>query len=83
MTIKNIVISGGAYKGLYTLGALNYLSSIKFYDINQIENIYGSSVGGLIGLLLCLKLKWKDVLSHTVNRPWDKLINISPELGFG
>ena len=59
MTIKNIVLSGGAYKGFYTIGALKYLSENNFYNINDIEKMYGTSVGSLLGALLCLKLNWK------------------------
>ena len=39
MTIKNIVLSGGAYKGFYTIGALKYLSENNFYNINDIEKM--------------------------------------------
>ena len=90
MTIKHLAISGGSYKGFYTLGALNYLVDIKYYDINEIESIYGASVGGMIGLVLCLKLDLKDVIDHAINRPWQNLFrftaedifNIIPKKGF-
>ena len=52
MTIKNIVMAGGAYNGLYIIGALKYLIENSFFDINNIETIYGTSVGGFIGVLL-------------------------------
>ena len=48
MTIKNLVLSGGAYKGFYTIGALKYLSKVDFYKIENIEKIYGTSVGSFI-----------------------------------
>lgn len=76
MTIKNIVLSGGAYKGFYTIGALKHLSKIQFYDIEDIENIYGVSVGSIIGLILSLKLDWEDMIGHAVNRPLAKFISI-------
>lgn len=79
MTIKNIVLSGGAYKGFYTIGALKHLSKIQFYNIDNIENIYGVSVGSLIGLILCLKLDWNDMIEHAINRPWQKLFQFGPE----
>ena len=37
MTIKHLVLSGGAYKGFYTVGAIKYLSSIKFYDKGEVD----------------------------------------------
>ena len=79
MTIKNIVLSGGAYKGFYTIGDLKRLSKIQFYDIEDIENIYGVSVGSIIGLILCLKLDWEDMIGHAINRPWQNLFQFGPE----
>ena len=48
MTIKHLVLSGGGYKGLYSIGALKHLYEKKFYNIDDIENIYGTSVGAII-----------------------------------
>ena len=79
MVIKHIVISGGGYKGFYTIGALKHLSSIDYFNIDNIESIYGGSVGGLIGLILCLKLDFKDVCEHAIHRPWQNLFHFSPE----
>ena len=39
MPIKQLVFSGGAYKGFYTLGALKHLSETSFYKLDDIENI--------------------------------------------
>ena len=74
--IKHLVLGAGAYNGVYILGALNYLSQIKFYDINNIESIYGGSVGGFIGAILCLKLDWKAIIKYVVDRPWDKTFKL-------
>jgi len=77
MTIKNLVLSGGAYKGFYTIGALNHLSKTEFYKIENIEKIYGTSVGSLIGAVLCLKLNFDDIIEYGVNRPWHKSFKFS------
>ena len=74
--IKHIVLAAGAYKGLHILGALNYLASIEFYDIENIQTIHGGSVGGIIGALLCLKIEWEDIIQYIVNRPWNKVIKL-------
>ena len=52
MTIKHLVLSGGAYKGFYTIGALKYLNDNKFYNLENIETMYGTSVGGLVAAIL-------------------------------
>lgn len=80
MTIKNIVLSSGAYKGFYTVGVIKHLLNEKFFSIDNIENIYGSSVGSIIGVLLCLKLDWNDIVEYTINRPWEKNINFSTQM---
>ena len=80
MTIKNIVLSSGAYKGFYTIGVINHLLNENLFKIDDIENIYGVSVGSIIGVLLCLKLDWNDIVEYTINRPWHKDINFNTQM---
>ena len=70
--IKHIVIESGGYKGLYVLGALDELNKSNYYDIENIKTIYGTSIGSYVGVLLCLKMKWCDLLEYFINRPWHK-----------
>ena len=79
MTIKTLVLSGGAYKGFYTIGALKHLTDVNFYNIDNIERIYGTSVGSMLGALLCLKLKWDDMIEYAINKPWHKCFKFSVE----
>lgn len=79
MPIKHIVLEGGAYLGISTLGALSMLQKEEFYDIEQIQTIYGSSIGAVIGGLLCLKLEWADLLEYIRDRPWYKILKFSPD----
>lgn len=78
--IKHIVLNGGAYLGLLELGALYTLQESKFYELINIETIYGTSIGGFIGALLCLKMNWNDILEYFIMRPWHKLFNIKPQM---
>ena len=55
MSIKHLVLSGGAYKGLYIIGAMKELLKENYINIDDIENIYGTSVGALIGVIICLE----------------------------
>ena len=79
MTIKNIVLSSGAYKGFYSIGVIKHLLDENFFKFEDIENIYGTSVGSIIGVLLCLKLDWNDIVEYSINRPWHKDINLSTQ----
>tara|TARA_Y100000768_G_scaffold383564_1_gene365958 strand:+ start:4736 stop:5620 length:885 start_codon:yes stop_codon:yes gene_type:complete len=82
MPIKHIILSGGAYKGLYEIGALKYLSEVGFYDINAIESIHGTSIGGFIATLLCFKMDWEIINDYIIKRPWHKITNVSPMMLF-
>ena len=79
MTIKHLVLSGGAYKGFYTIGALKYLNDNKFYELENIETMYGTSVGALVAAILCLKLNWDDLYEYCINKPWEKAFKFSVE----
>jgi len=82
MTIKHIVIAGGGPTGFYTYGAAKFLAEKNFWNINNIETIYGTSIGACIGALLCLKYDWSTLNDYIIKRPWDKIFNVSPETIF-
>jgi len=77
-TISTLVLSGGAYNGLIELGVLRRLSEKGFFEIDKVERIYGTSVGGFIAVLLALKMDWGDLVEYFVERPWHKLLSINP-----
>ena len=77
MTIKHLVFSGGAYKGFYIVGALDYLIDNKFLKLDDIETIYGTSVGGIIGLALCLKIEMKVLREYIIKKNWRKYFDFS------
>jgi predicted acylesterase/phospholipase RssA len=72
--IEHIVIESGGYKGLYALGALYQLNKENFYNIENIKTIFGTSIGSYVGVLLCLKMDWDDLLEYFIERPWHNSI---------
>jgi NTE family protein len=77
-SINTLVLSGGAYNGLIELGVLRRLSEKGFYDINSVERIHGTSIGGFIAVIIALKMDWVDLVEYFVERPWHKLLSINP-----
>lgn len=71
--IKHIVISGGCIWGLYEYGALKELHNTQFWNINNIESIYGTSVGALIAIILALKIDFETIDTYLIERPWIQL----------
>jgi len=78
MTIKHIVISGGGPLGFRFLGALQKLEKENFWKIDNIESIYGTSVGSIIGAFICLKYDWDTLNKYIIERPWHESIKINP-----
>ena len=39
MSIKHLVLAGGAYKGLYIIGAMNELIKQNYIDIMNVESL--------------------------------------------
>ena len=80
MVIKHIVISGGGPTGFLSYGAAKYLAQQGFWSHDNIETIYGTSIGSLIGAMLCLKHEWDTLDDYIVKRPWEKVIVNSLEM---
>ena len=71
--IKHIVISGGSIWGFSAFGILYEAISTGFININDIESIYGTSVGALVGLAFALKINHNILKDYLINRPWEQL----------
>ena len=80
MVIKHIVISGGGPTGLLSYGAAKHLAQQGFWSHDTVETIYGTSVGSLIGAMLCLKHEWSTLDDYIIKRPWEKVIVDSLEM---
>jgi predicted acylesterase/phospholipase RssA len=79
MTIKHLVISGGGPLGLRYLGALEKLETENFWKVNDIETIYGTSVGSMIGAFICLKYDWETLNQYIIERPWNDAFKINAQ----
>lgn len=77
MTIKHLVISGGGPLGLRYLGALEKLEQENFWKIDEIESIYGTSVGSIIGAFICLKYDWETLNKYIIERPWHDVFKVN------
>ena len=78
MVIKYLVLGGGGAGGYALYGALKYLSKNNYWSLENIESIYGTSIGALIGVFISLKYDWNSLDDYIIKRPWDKVIIIKP-----
>jgi predicted acylesterase/phospholipase RssA len=76
MTIKHLVLSGGGPIMIQLLGAIQHLETQHFVDLKNIESIYGTSAGAIIGVLICLKYDWETINEYIIKRPWQDVFKI-------
>ena len=79
MTIKHIVFSGGGPSGLIVLGTIQKLMTQCYFNIENIESIYSTSAGALLGIILCLKYDWETINTYFIKRPWHDAFPITAE----
>jgi predicted acylesterase/phospholipase RssA len=82
MTIKHLVLSGGGPTMIQTLGSIQHLEEKKFINLENIETIYGTSAGTLVGTLICLKFDWQTINDYIIKRPWQDVFKIQVQTIF-
>jgi predicted acylesterase/phospholipase RssA len=70
MTIKHLVFSGGGPSLIQTIGALQTVEAAGFVNLAEIQTIYGTSAGAILGLIICLKFDWPTINDYILLRPW-------------
>jgi predicted acylesterase/phospholipase RssA len=72
--IKNIVFSGGGFKGWAYIGTIKALN--EYVSINNISNVVGVSVGSVFGLLYVLQTDPDLLLDYIMNLNFKEVIDI-------
>jgi len=81
-TFRHLVISGGGPMGFRFLGALEELENQQVWHLDQIESIFGTSIGALIGAFLCLSasngsVDWDTLNCYLLERPWHEAFRVT------
>jgi len=71
------VFAGGGPSLLQTLGALQYTEENNFIQREKIQTIYGTSAGGIVGAVYCLKYDWTTIHDYITIRPWHDVFPIT------
>jgi NTE family protein len=69
-SIKHIVIAGGGATGLTYYGILKETNNQGLWKHEDIRSIYGTSVGAVIAVILCLNYDWSTIDDYLIKRPW-------------
>lgn len=71
MTIRHLCISGGGIAGLTFYGILREAHNQKFWKLDDIQTMFGSSVGSLVSVVMCLGYDWDVLDNYFIKRPWN------------
>ena len=80
MIIKHLALSGGFISGVAGLGSIHQLFESNILKIENIKSIYGTSVGSMIGLCICLyKLGISNdiIKDYFIQRPFHETFKIN------
>lgn len=71
--IRHIVCSGGGVTGFSFYGMLKACHLHNLWKFDDIETIYGTSVGSIFSVILALKYDWKTIDDYLIKRPWQNV----------
>lgn len=76
MPRRTLVLSSGGILGVVYGGAFRCMEE-KGVSLADFESVYGTSVGGLVGLLVVLGMNYRSIRSLLINLPMDSLLHIT------
>ena len=72
--LKNIIFSGGGFKGWAYIGTIRAL--YELIDYREIEQVIGVSIGSLFGLCYVLHIEWEFLLDCIINLNFFDILDI-------
>ena len=81
-TLKHIVISGGSDKGFSYYAALRESHRAGFWKLENIETVYGTSVGSIFAIFIVLlnHFSWEIYDNFLLKRPWHHIMNFNVQI---
>lgn len=75
--IQHLVISGGGINAFINFAILRASHEDGYWNIENIQSMYGTSSGGLIALMICLKYDWPTLDNYLLKRPWQHVFPVN------
>jgi predicted acylesterase/phospholipase RssA len=77
--IKHLVLSGGIIYGYAFYGAYKFLEQKGYVNIDNIQTMYGTSVGAIVSIVLSLRYEWETLDNYFIKRPWHEVFKFTIE----
>jgi len=75
--IKHIVCAGGGVTGFSYYGIIRECHKKGLWHLEDIESMYGTSVGSIFIILLALNYDWEILDDFLIKRPWNNVFNFN------
>ena len=75
--IKSIVISGGGPAGFSFYGAIKECQQQGLWEFENLESMYGTSIGAILCVILCLNYEWQVLDDFLIKRPWNQVFKMN------
>jgi len=80
MNIKHLVLPGGGSNFFLFYGIIKHLYKEKIWNYDILSSIHCTSSGTVLAFLVLLKLDWLVIDNYIVNRPWETVYTITPDM---
>ena len=74
--IKHIVFSGGSTIGISGYSFLKESHKAGYWNIQNIESMYSTSIGCIFCLMIALQFEWEVLDDYILKRPWHNVFKI-------
>ena len=75
--IRHIVCSGGGVTGFSFYGILKECYARGIWKVENIQTIYGTSVGSIFAVILALNYDWQTMDDYLIKRPWQNVFKFN------
>jgi len=80
MNIKHLVLPGGGNCFFLFYGLIKQLHIENVWKYDTLTSIHCTSCGSIIAFIILLKINWSIIDNYIINRPWQKVYTITPEM---
>ena len=80
MNIKHLVLPGGGSNFFPFYGIVKHSHKNKIWNYDTLSSIHCTSSGSVLAFLILLKLDWLVIDNYIINRPWETVYTITPDM---
>ena len=80
MNIKHFVLPGGGSNFFTFYGMIRQLYKENIWNYDTLSSLHCTSCGSILAFIILLRLHWDEIDNYIINRPWDTVYTLTPEM---